>query len=400
MKSFNGRIVLVICLVPFLILALISLAQGQSISGEFKVERDDADILLNKLRNDQSLDEIPEYFYGNAYNKWLADLVIFVDKDRLKNGLEDAVSDHARAALVYNAKKRKDLFGQVYLFCLVFVATDSQVAAGLNKTDTSYTTTERKVQRSAKDKSKTGTAEISSDTIWTQKEKLKHPVNVSLSPLEYKMGSGEFILYRLTQGIATKFLGISTDEEEKKKAAADTTISLKLEHVGYSQKDSIHLYYSYVKFPLRENTINRMGLTGPRKSLIYNTFGNYSDSRVSPGLGVLVTWFEGEPNFADSLDKTIYDPFVFAQMHIKRPCKPARHSNDKIERYLSRISLDLVIGTRIDKITEIFDDNFVGLGLGHLVGSIGIVTGYNFRLLKDGKTKRKGYFAVGLNMAL
>lgn len=378
--------------------------RAQSISGAFSIQRapDSIGVLLKQLREDESLKDIPKYFFGDVYNEVLPNLVVFVDKAAVQNSLLSPI----RAELILEGEKKKELYGESYLYCLLFVATDSEEDSCFSKVDTTtYKTTERKLKHSTVTKANTGGTTITHDTTLVQQEIKKPKIYIKLSPLDYSIGGGEFVLYRLVRGIAERFLPISGEEQTEQGQIADTTILLELEKMGHTPdgSDTTYLYYAYEKIPIGENTINRVGIRNVDKKSIYNTFGNFSDSKIATSIGLLRTSVGSEEAAKNSTHNKIIDPFVFGHWYLcKRPNKPAQHVNNWWKRCWSRISIGPVIGTKITNIDDLFDDYFVGWGIGHLVGSAGIVVGRTFRTTTndDGSKSRDRFISIGLNIFL
>lgn len=436
-----------------------STAIPQTIKGSYSFNRrpDQVEELLKKLSEDK-LEEVPKCFFGEnvVYDAELADLLVFIDKrERCTNiDLESSASEFAclkkdnftRFAVIKDGKKREELFGERFIYVMVFVAENYCEQNTVGKFTIDNETTEKVVEKSIGNTSgkteekviemllgdasgKTGEIIIEKtvgDTCGKTDEvpktiKYREPLSVFQSSLDSRPGSGEFILYSVIRSIANIFSGEAIEKAEKSERAADIkNIPLRMYLVGSDNKSNTNLYFGIlIKTPIYENTINRFTVQeeyvnneDPHqniKKMHLATFGNYSSSYVTSSIGLMGTFLKSELIKSETgvikSSRTPLDAFIFAHIYLKRPqIPPPRYQENANKNCLKKISFSIAVGTKIS--TSLFDDLFFGVSVGHFYSTVGVVAGVNYRtttLVGDDdkiRKKRKLYFSLGLTLML
>jgi hypothetical protein len=410
-----------------LLILICPLAHPQEISGTYSVDRDEAQV--TKLLGLLTAKEDPEAnmlkaikcFFGEGvlYDSKLADLLIFIDKT--KRGATQINSDgflrkddSVRYALFKKGKKRRDLSGEKFVYIMVFIAEKVGDNFSVNN------------QIHLKKSSRTKKIEYPNSEEQKTTEEIKEefsegpPLSVWQSSLDYKVGSGEFFLISMVKAVLKAVSGSPSIEnaskDEKPQEVRDEPLEMTC--VG-TAKDNVSLYWGYLRVPLVENTINRFTVTeavvdqdGSKKKTIRHqaTFGNYANSRIGSSVGFMGTLIPAKQREQFDDKRFPLNAFFFGNLYIKRPRLPTPHilDTDRMKLTESRFSLSLALGTALK--TSLLDDLFIGVGIGHLAGSIGIVAGYNFRTEEkeipatEQKTrtekKRKGHFCIGISFSL
>jgi len=404
----TGQVLRKLSLLFCCLILLCPLALPQEISGTYSVERSKAQVIhLLYLLKSKNMQDAVKCFFGEGvlYDRDLADLLVFIDKTE-RHELSDpclSIYDSSKIALLKRGIKRTDLFGEKFLYLMVFVAEKATDPYSVGKN----------ISESAK-------PEIAEEQI--EKITERSPLSVWQSSLDYKVGSGEFFLISMVKTILKVIPGgASIDSSKQTEQLIEIKNQpLKMACIGCTKdkdnkdEDNIFLYYGYMRLVLVENTINRFTVNetlSDKKSsdnkIYYHlaTFGNYSSSIIGSSMGFTGTYMKSKQR--EQLDDARFpiNAFFFGHLYIKRPRLPTpHHPNSTFPRQIvRRFSLSLACGTALK--TDLLDDLFVGIGVGHLFGALGIVAGYNFRT--EAKTigditekKRKPHFCVGINFAL
>ena len=371
------------------ILALAANLGSQTIKGTYSFTPDrDVKELLDKLRSQRPEDAIRSLFgESNLYDKELADLLVFIDR---------VDGTPTRIALLKGGKRKKELWGEKYVYVMVFVAEKEGQEHSASKKVEEEETSQRVTDKSETEKPFKRTYQ--STTV----VKKRAPLSVHQSSLDYRLSSGEFFLsamVKLAVAAISKQSWEKSDEAKKGEDIPDKP--LKLQKVG--KHGDVNLFFDYVKIPIYENTINRITVQEDYgDDSVYRhvaTFGNYSASRVTTSVGAVGTIV---PATATVPSARPIEPFAFAHVYIKRPSLPVPHyQNQPLREYWDRVSLSLVLGTRLVFDSALFKDIFVGGGIGHFLGPIAFVAGVNFRTPRDAagnltEQKRRGHFCAGL----
>lgn len=342
-----ARLTIVLCLIFIISPAVFP----QTIDGYFKTKLNcnEVKLLLDTLRSEEDFVQIQRRFFDLAggddgvYNPHLKNLVFFIDeahsnsKDKYKINIK----------LIIREKEKKQLFGERYVYAMVFVAKNSL----------------RPISLSAK-----------------------------YSSLEWRRPSGDFFLVSIVKAIASALGEISLEKQEEEKKGKDP-IDLNMDKLGCS--GSTCLFLGIAEIPLKVNTVNRIRIIGFDDIGPQATFGNYSRSCITSSIGMMWTRFKSKTDNEEEI-QNLFDPFAYAHFYIKRPQLPIpQYSINKCFRNLwRRTSISLVVGTKIEE--TLLNEVFIGASIGNLfLNSVGIVVGCNFRKV-NGIEKRKGSFALGL----
>lgn len=390
-------LVLVLC---FIFLASSTVAP-QTIKGYWP-HKLDVGKLLNMLKSDKNIVYVPKYFFGKVYHDELPDLVFFIDRsqnaDRGTKKSETEENYQINITLVKKNKKRFHLFGEPFIYVMVFVAESESDKQSVTKPICKYTPLERMTKgKIVKEKT------IKTDIETKEAIKKSPPLKVKLSSLEWRPASGGFFLYSIAKGIASAVGGLITESKEPAEKPGEKPLPLEMHEVG--RHNGTRLTYCIVKFRLAENSINRITIEGfsdiEGSSDIFPlaTFGNYSSSRITSSIGMMWTHLDSRTATKEDISQNQVDPFVFAHFYLKRPqLPPLELPGEPVSVFFKKVSVSLVFGTKLEE--DILNNIFIGACFGNfLFENFGIVIGKNLRLPKpnnsdDGK-KRKGYWAVG-----
>jgi len=385
----HRRPTFLIFMIMSFILVLAANLGSQTIKGTYSFTPDrDVKEVLDKLRSERPEDAIKSLFgESNLYDRQLADLFVFID--RVDN-------TPTRIALLKGGKRRKELWGEKYVYVMVFVAEKEGQKHSASKKVEEEETSQRVTDKSETEKPFKRTYQ--STTV----VKKRAPLSVHQSSLDYKPGSGEFFLSAMVRFAVAAISKQSLEKSDEAKKGEDIPDKpLKLQMVG--KHGDTNLYFDYVKIPIYENTINRVTVQEDYgDDRVYRhvaTFGNYSASRITTSVGAVGTLV---PATATVPSARPIEAFAFAHVYIKRPSLPAPHyQNQLLKGYWDRVSLSLVLGTRLAFDSALFKDIFVGGGMGHFLGPIAFVVGVNFRTPRDAaggltEQKRRGHFCAGL----
>lgn len=362
MKSCSPHLPVMLALAFSCVLTMsLSCSSHKMIRGAARVkfESGKIDALLDSLSRGQ-LEHLPQAFYGEVYDDELPDLVIIVDR-RGKTASEETP---VRIDLLKGDKRRDELFGERFIYVLVFVAEDSSTIDSVSKSS-------------------------------------NKPV-IKMSSLDRRVGSGEFALFTAVKMIVGAVLGRTVGERMMARCPPDTQAVLHMIPIGEKTDASARLYHGRTKLPLAENTINRIRLEEVDSKIEPQaTFGNYSSSWVTSSIGLMGTFLSGETARQDSVNKTSVEPFILGHLYIMRPQRPKPRLNRSKIEFWRQISFSLVTGTRLSE--DLFDDIFVGVSVGHVISTLSIVGGYNFRTSRWSKAvreEREGHYAVGITFIL
>ena len=391
------RLVLALC---FFILVSSS-ATPQTIKGHWEYKRNEEDVtkLLNMLKSRVDIVQIPKYFFGEVYDEELPDLVVYIDKRQLDaNGGKKIVDKRKNPlhniALVKKSKKRGQLFGARFIYVMVFVAENKSDKKSITVSEKSYVPQEKNITK-IKGKNK-----ISVETKENFKETER--LSVSCASLDKSASSGEFAIFSIAKGIGQAFTKSLETNKELEENNKKEPLPLKMHEMGCFGET--RLAFGQVKIALAENTINRITINGFSNINPVATFGNYSQSLITSSICMMWTPYGSEKadKFKDT-NENVFKMFLLAHVYIKRPRLPCPRFMGK-SGFFKKLSYSIVVGTRLESLDTLFElkDVFIGIGLGHISGNVGIVVGANLKYmeeLKDGVwvtgKKRKGNLAIG-----
>jgi hypothetical protein len=341
-------------------------------------------IVSSDSTKDESFDirAIPNNLFRNVFNDALPDLVVLVD-------------DHNRfmtPVLLLDGHPKQDLYGKKHVWVVVVQACR----------DTTVTCKNAKPKNASKpDSLKTEWVEhIDSDKVKADRTRQvpvtpkKKSVVAKLSPLNYTLSREGAILGNVLSVVAAS-VGVKVDSEAKPdpEKDIDKTIEMvtvwndttRIKHVhasptpadepdggdsdsaktDCSTKEVQSLRCGIAKFPIAENTINRIRVTMPEQNFLqsaYATFGNYSPSRLGISIGVATQYYNGRESAI----------LVFGHFYLRRPQLPNQQlpSTNKFIRWARGRSCSLVIGSTID---DGFGSKvYAGFAVGHLLQRLGI----------------------------
>jgi hypothetical protein len=401
MYHWSFRLTLILC---FFIL-ISSTAIPQTIKGHWQYKRNEGDVikLWNMLKNEKNIVQVPKYFFGEVYDKALPDLVVYIDKRQLdanggKKIVDTGKNPLHKIALVKKSKKRNQLFGERFIYVMVFVAENKSDKKSVTISKKYYVPQEKNITK-IKGKNK-----ISVETKENFKETER--LSVSCASLDKSASSGEFAIFSIAKGIGqafTKSLETNKELEEKNKKKP---LPLKMREVGCFKET--RLAFGVVKIDLAENTINRITIWGFSKINPTATFGNYSQSWITSSICMMWTPYSKDKAADLKIKRNLFEMFLLAHIYIKRPRLPCPRFTGK-SGFFKKLSYSIVVGTRLESLDTLFDlkDVFIGIGLGHISGNVGIVIGANFKTFQEeklniegkvvmvDKKKRKGNLAIG-----
>ncbi|MBA7522589.1 hypothetical protein ES705_14709 [subsurface metagenome] len=396
---WSFRLALALC---FFILVS-STATPQTIEGYWEYERNEEDVikLLDMLKSEKNIVCVPKYFFGDVYDNTLPDLVVYIDKRQLDTNEGKKISDKVKnplhnIALVTKSKKRNQLFGGRYIYVMVFVAENKSDKKSVTISKKYYVPQEKNIIK-IKGKNKKS-VEIKENFKETER------LSVSCDSLARSADSGEFAIFSIAKGIGqafTKSLETNKELEEKNKKEP---LPLKMHEMGCFGET--RLAFGVVKIPLAENTINRITIWGFSKINPTATFGNYSQSRITSSICMMWTPYGSKKadEFIDTKEH-LFKMFLLAHIYIRRPRLPNPRFKGKYDLF-KQLSYSVVVGTGLENLDDLFrfENVFIGIGVGHILGNVGIVVGANLKFMKiateedptgvEGK-KRKGNLAIG-----
>ena len=389
MHHWQSRLVLILCFI-FLISAT---AASQTIKGIWgKLDDTDVKKLLDMLKSEKDIVYAPEYFFKEVYNDQLPNLMFFIDKrqnaDAGTKKSETEKNHKVNITLVKNNKERLQLFGERVIWVMVFVAESVSDKKSVIEPISKWMPIERKITEK-----RVNECRIKTDIETKEAIKMSPPLKVRLDSLEWRAPSGEFALFSIVKGVASAFGGKMPESKEPAKEPAEPK-PLEMQSVGCHNGTRLSL--GMVKFPLGENSINRISIAGFPEIEPTATFGNYSSSHFTSSIGMMWTRLHSITETGEEVSQNQVNPFMFAHIYLKRPQLPPPRFTGKPGRvFLNKVSVSFVIGTKLD---DFLGDIFIGASFGNfLFENIGIVIGKNFRLAKspdDGK-KGKDHWALG-----
>lgn len=379
-----------------LVLFLASGSFSQTIKGTYSFDRSGnlfADELYRRLKDDARPQDVLLYFFhqSNLYDDKIPVLLVFIDKkERADNPLAAA-----RISLLKGGKRHDSLHGEKYVHVMVFVA--ESISETKSVSDPVMVKSNSETIKRTQKKCEAATE----DHEWLTESKPRDVVLVHQSSIDYRQGSGEFFITSLVKTVASIVSGKSMEKADEVKKAEDIPDKpVRLQKVCGS--DSVNVFFGYVRIPVYENTINRITVQedygGDKIYRHLATFGNYSASRVTSSIGIMGTFMKsGEA----TNHRTPIEAFIFGHFYLKRPELPApRYQGNPAKVKLRQLSFSLVGGTKLSS-KDLFDDLYVGVCLGHLLSTTGIVLGVSFRAPRDATGaiidgKRKAHFCAGL----
>jgi len=401
---WSFRLALALC---FFILVS-STATPQTIEGYWEYERNEEDVikLLDMLKSEKNIVCVPKYFFGDVYDNTLPDLVVYIDKRQLDTNEGKKISDKVKnplhnIALMKKSKKWGQLFGARFIYVMVFVAENKSDKKSVTISKKSYVPQEKNITK-IKGKNKIS-VEIKKNFKETER------LSVSCDSLDRGASSGEFAIFSIAKGIGqafTKSLETNKELEEKNKKKP---LPLKMREVGCFKET--RLAFGVVKIDLAENTINRITIWGFSKINPTATFGNYSQSWITSSICMMWTPYSKDKAADLKINPNLFEMFLLAHVYIKKPRLPCPRFTGK-SGFFKKLSYSIVVGTRLESLDKLFElkDVFIGIGLGHIFGNVGIVIGANFKTFQEeklniagevvmvDKKKRKGNLAIGFTL--
>jgi hypothetical protein len=188
------------------ILSLITAAPSQTIEGTYSLRpEEDIKNTLDFLRKDKGVEALKSFF-PETYDKELASLLVFIDR---------ANDAPARISLIKGNKTQKNLWGEKYVYVMVFVAekTDQTPSVSRKVVEEEISTKIVKKVESGEPLKKS----CESTTVIKERE----PLLVHQSSLNYEPGTGEFFVSAIVRLTATIFSGKTLEKAEEAKKGAD-----------------------------------------------------------------------------------------------------------------------------------------------------------------------------------
>ena len=346
----------VVILLLFIVCLGYNRGTAQTISGKYSTVLDQvkADSILSLLGSEKNIIKVPEAYFGEVHDRYLADMIYFID-ERGKS------KSSGNAALIVKNRKRHCLFGEKYVYVMVFIATgtgpDSRCRPGL-----SIDLINNRLKISMK---KPGEQALG--------------IEVRHSALAKEPVTGAFALLSLFEKIG------SSIKLPSSAAPIDATVegkTWKVEAEPVYTSEDLCLYLAYKKVPLCENTINRVRVNGFRENDRYlATFGNHSGARVTSSVGVLASFRKDNAGCADGWEPEVsfpdFRPAIFGHFYIFRPQMPRPRKFKWIKRFWQGSSVSIVLGTNLSG--NFMDDCVAGICWGHMADRIGVIAGYNHK---------------------
>ena len=376
------RLVFVLC---FLSLTS-SLVLPQTIKGNYKYERSATNVgkLLNKLKDEKLIKDVPKDFFDDVYDYTLPDLIFFIniaDKPLIKKSEEEECKKlapeeeipYTKIVLVKNNDDKKRLFGEKYIYVMVFVAENESYKQSVKDTTGTYTLTEREI-----------TKFISEKPRYRTKTKEKYEKSTKLSVrhtyLKKMPGTGDFAFLSLAKGIASAFTGSVAEEKEDEEKEKAKPLPLEMFKVGCHCGE--RLLFGMVRVKLEDNSINRITILGFSEFIPIATFGNYSGSGFTSSVAVLITHLQSKTVEREGTNEWQGDPFLLCHFYARKPRMPYLRSGGEsgFDAMVNKISFSFVVGTKLSENFFKFNDVFLGGCIGHnFYNNLGILIGVNLR---------------------
>lgn len=323
--------------------------------------------------------------------------MFFIDKTQKKANEDTKKSEEKKEhliniALVQKNKNKNQLFGERFIYVMVFVAESKSDEQSVLKPKYEYMPVEKKITKEKIKEKMIKTGEDIKETIIKS-----FPLSVRHSSLAWRSGSGEFALFSVARGIAKAFVGAAAESKEVEDRTLKETLSLKMREVSYH--NGTRLTFGMAKIPLTENSINRIHIDGLSDSNInpLATFGNYSKSWITSSICVMGSEEESQAHI---------DMFLLGHYYVKRPRLPPPQlpytNGASTKNFFQKISISFVFGVKISD--DIFEAEgvFMGVSLGHIFSNnLGIVIGKIYRRRNNDNNKtfrRRGEWAAGLTL--
>jgi hypothetical protein len=398
----------------FLVPCITSL-HAQTFAGRYSTILDSGRVnsLLTSLSKPDSVNHSLKMLFGDTFDTRLPDLVFFID--------ERDTNREPIIQLIQNNSKKKYLNGEPFVYVTAFIATpnhlrkNSILCRSINeiekKTDTiikgvSFIEDSSSVQIEAKNQGliisiKPFQIDSNKKPESVQSDSCKELIDVHMSTLTRSVGTGEFALLSIIQGVSSSWLkDISVDGSKP-----DTNLSI-LHHekpIKLGGNYTTDLYLVFDKLPLRKNTIHRVRLGEIGEKWVYQAnIANYSSAIVTSSIGFLysdpIKTLQPTDSIKSHPDASL---FLFAHVYVLRPYIPPPESNCFIKKIQKRISLSLVFGTNLTGTTG--DDIFMGGCIGHVFSKISFIGGFNYKKIsylngaRNDLTKREWHSSYGLS---
>ena len=226
-----------------------------------------------------------------------------------------------------------------------------------------------------------------SPLVRVERDSAKGPQALRISRTAVDYQADPFVVMVL-KGFGAKLFGATP--VPRATAVADTGVQLTLDSVGTGLSWPHPLYSALVRFPLAEETWNRVHIAGARGwelhggTTIVTNFGNASASRFGVSIAGGLTYNAR----MQALKDTVLVPtgehlraslYLLSHFYLLRPSLP-----------WSRRSLALTVGTNLAR-GDPLNDIVAGVTVGRLIGDMGVTVGANAlpSKLRDGSDTRR-----------
>ena len=320
-----------------------------------------------------SLTDVPRIWFGASHNPRLPDLIFYFPR---------GTRAPARVQLVQDGRSKQRLFGEHYLWIVVFLAKDTLARVPEDSLESEAKDTRRR--RASSEPS------VSVDTTFALKSVSSAPkLSILIEPIDYRLGLGDLTV---VQGLAALLGKFPVAEQEDLK---DDSAEVEMKRIGTSGDRD--LFYANYKVGIRENTVERVRVALGENTRVYGTVANYSHSRTGLSVGLVAGWPARDPLKWQDID---LQPYLPIHWYFNRPEHPRLPAQEQLVHRQRRTSHSLFFAPAIsDKPLESL---MVGYSANNLLGRVGVLIGPEFRKADRADSTRfwKTRWSAGFNVSL
>lgn len=339
--------------------------------GERRLPQETVDI---KTLRDQcstgQIAKVPKTFFGDAHDPDLADLVVYISGDTVKR--------QTTVGLVKDHRPYPKLWGERFLWVLVFVE-------GTTIKPKSHGEVWKPKEVALTEKPKAGKWHPESRVREGVLERTTPNLKMRFEPLDARRSLAQTTAFNLLGTLLGKFESKPVAEALSDSERQSTLVQLE------KADTSKALFYAIEKFPLTENTKNRVRIMLDDNFRTYATFGNYSPARFGASVGVA-----GSLPAKKLATRADFEMAAYALFHYWIPWRPEA---PRIRGYSRPFSLGVFGGVRVGD--RPFGNLVVGGSMGNLGGGpVGAFAGWQFTSPDSARKRWSTRVAVGLTYAL